>query len=146
MLKNILIMKQVRVIELKNFDDASGNIVVMESESENVPFKIKRVFTVSSQKNGIRGRHAHKHCAQLLICSNGSIKVTCDNGKEIFQFMLNRPNVGLLISAGVWAKQEYISENSILTVICNQKYSENDYIRSYKNFLKFVNLGESNDK
>ena len=37
---------------------------------------------------------------------------------------------------GIWASQDYLEENSIINVFCDQLFDENDYIREYKNFLK----------
>jgi|TARA_B110000114_G_C14954240_1_gene341630 UDP-2-acetamido-3-amino-2,3-dideoxy-glucuronate N-acetyltransferase len=135
-------MNLVKLIELQYFDDDSGGIVVMESQSNNIPFEIKRVFNVSSPKNSIRGKHAHRECTQLLVCNNGSVEVVCDNGIEVCQYTLDKPSLGLLISPGIWAQQKYIEENTILTVLCNQTYSESDYIREYKEFLEFVSNKE----
>ena len=140
MFKNIIKMNQVKKISFKSFGDDLSNIVVFESESTAVPFKIERVFNVSAPKNTTRGKHAHKKCTQLLVCANGSIKVTCDNGHEKNQVVLDKSNIGLLVQPGVWAIQEYIEDNSILTVICDEKYSEEDYIRDYQSFLKFINI------
>jgi len=53
--------------------------------------------------------------------------------------VLNKSNLGLLISPGIWSQQEYIEENTILTVLCDRGYAEDDYIREYKGFLEFVN-------
>lgn len=132
-------MDLVKLIELPCFDDGSGDLVVIEAQSDSIPFKIKRVFNVSSPKNSIRGKHAHRECTQLFVCTNGSIKVACDNGIEVCQYVLNKSNLGLLISPGIWSQQEYIEENTILTVLCDQGYAEDDYIREYKGFLEFVN-------
>ncbi|MDC1026644.1 FdtA/QdtA family cupin domain-containing protein [Candidatus Thioglobus sp.] len=135
-------MNLVKLIELPYFDDDSGGLVVMESQSNNIPFEIKRVFNVSSPKNSIRGKHAHRECTQLLVCNNGSVEVVCDSGIEVCQYTLDKPSLGLLISPGIWAQQKYIEENTILTVLCNQTYSESDYIREYKEFLEFVSNKE----
>ena len=86
--------------------------------------------------------HAHRECTQLLVCNNGSVEVVCDNGIEVCQYTLDKPSLGLLISPGIWAQQKYIEENTILTVLCNQTYSESDYIREYKEFLEFVSNKE----
>jgi len=135
-------MNLVKLIELPYFDDDSGGLVVMESQSNNIPFEIKRVFNVSSPKNSIRGKHAHRECTQLLVCNNGSVEVVCDNGIEVCQYTLDKPSLGLLISPGIWTQQKYIEENTILTVLCNQTYFESDYIREYKEFLEFVSNKE----
>lgn len=131
-------MDLVKSIKLPFFENDFGDLVSIESQTEIIPFDIKRVFNVRSPKNSIRGKHAHIECSQLLVCANGSIRVECDNGSEVSNYLLNQPNIGLLIYPGVWSQQEYLEDNTILTVICDQKFSEKDYIRSYKSFLQFI--------
>ncbi len=132
-------MDLVKLIELPSFTDDLGDLVVIDTQSQNIPFNIKRVFNVISPKNTTRGRHAHRECSQLLICTIGSIEVVCDNGIEVSQYLLNKSNLGLLISPGIWSHQLYTKENTVLTVLCDHHYSEDDYIRKYEIFLKFVN-------
>ena len=36
-----------------------------------------------------------------------------------------------------WCTQKYLRNNTVLAVLCSEKYSERDYIRSYKNFKQF---------
>ena len=64
-------MKLVKLIELPYHKEINGDLVVAEGENSVIPFSIKRVFNVRAQKGNIRGRHAHRHCSQLLICTNG---------------------------------------------------------------------------
>ena len=112
-------------------------MVVAESQGNTVPFPIARIFNVRAQKGSTRGRHAHRECTQLLICTNGTIKVTCDNGKKTSTYILDEANHGLLIEPGVWSEQKYMEENTVLTVLCNLSYDEDDYIRNYEDFLKY---------
>ena len=135
-------MELVRLIQFPLIAEDNGGLVVFEESISGIPFSIKRVFNVSSPKNSIRGMHAHRECTQLLVCNNGSVEVVCDNGIEVCQYTLDKPSLGLLISPGIWAQQKYIEENTILTVLCNQTYSESDYIREYKEFLEFVSNKE----
>ena len=132
-------MNLVKLIELPCFEEDCGDLVVVEDQDNNIPFKIRRVFNVRSPKNSIRGQHAHRNCTQLILCNNGSIEVNCDNGMEVCKYILNKPNLGLLILPGVWAEQKYIEENTVLTVLCDQRYSADDYIIEYEEFLNFVN-------
>ena len=39
----------------------------------------------------------------------------------------------------IWATQKYKSNNTILLVLCDQEYSEKDYIRDYEEFLNYKN-------
>ena len=69
-------MKSIRLVKFDYFKEIEGDLVVAEGNSDNVPFSIARAFNVRADKGGIRGRHAHHKCSQLLICVNGVIKVT----------------------------------------------------------------------
>ena len=108
-------MKLVKLIELPYHKENNGDLVAVEGESNVIPFSIKRVFNVRAQKGNIRGKHAHRQCSQLLICTNGSIEVKCDDGNTNELYVLDKPNFGLLIAPGVWAEQRYMENNTILT-------------------------------
>jgi len=130
-------MKSIKLINFDHYKEINGDLVVAEGCSDNVPFSIARVFNVRSDKWSIRGKHAHCECTQLMICTNGSVKVTCDDGKQTSVYILDKANYGLLIEPGIWAEQKYMEENSMLTVLCSHPYDESDYIRDYKDFLKY---------
>lgn len=129
-------MKSISLVKLGYFNEIEGDLVVAEGNSDDVPFSIARVFNVRADKGGIRGRHAHHKCSQLLICANGVIKVTCDDGNETSEYILDKANHGLLIEPLIWVELEYLKENTVLTVLCNFPFDEADYIRNYKDFLK----------
>ena len=131
-------MKLVKLIELPYHKENNGDLVAVEGESNVIPFSIKRIFNVRAQKGNIRGRHAHRQCSQLLICTNGSIEVKCDDGNTNELYVLDKPNFGLLIAPGVWAEQRYMENNTILTVLCNRPFEEVDYLRNYEDFKIFA--------
>jgi dTDP-4-dehydrorhamnose 3,5-epimerase-like enzyme len=130
-------MKSIRKINLNYQKGEDGDLVAAQGCSDSVPFSIARVFNVRANKGITRGRHAHRECTQILICSNGKVKVTCDNGSETSVYILDKPNQGLLIEPGVWSEQMYIDEHTLLTVLCDFPYDETDYIRNYDDFLKY---------
>ena len=68
-------MKSVKLIEFPVFEEDGGVLSVFEQNSNAIPFQIKRIFNVKSEKGSVRGKHAHRLCSQLLICSNGIIEV-----------------------------------------------------------------------
>ena len=128
-------MKLVKLIELPYLKENNGDLVVVEGEM--IPFSIKRVFNVRQQKGDIRGRHAHRHCAQLLICTNGAVEVKCDDSRTTEIYVLDKPNFGLFIPPGIWADQKYMENNTILTVLCDRPFEEADYLRNYEDFKLF---------
>ena len=135
-------MKQVKifgatVIHFKKYEDVNGVLCVYES-GQHVPFDIQRVFTVSAKANDTRGDHAHKQCTQLLICVSGKVRVICDDGTAVTQHVLDSMGVGLFVPPGIWAIEEYISNDAVLMVLCDRKYEENDYIRSYEEFKYII--------
>ncbi|MBL4783989.1 MAG: FdtA/QdtA family cupin domain-containing protein [Cohaesibacteraceae bacterium] len=125
----------VILISLPHHSRDNGELVVMESG--NIPFSIARVFTVLADNGAIRGNHAHRHCSQFLHCTTGVIEVLCDDGEQEKTYILDSSDQGLFIPPGIWAQQIYKKENSILTVLCNKKYDEEDYLRDYSKFIDF---------
>ena len=128
-------MKLVKLIELPYLKENNGDLVVVEGEI--IPFSIKRVFNVRQQKGDIRGKHAHLHCSQLLICTNGAVEVKCDDSRTTEIYVLDKPNFGLFIPPGIWADQKYIENNTILTVLCDRPFEEADYLCNYEDFKLF---------
>ena len=130
--------KSVMLIELAVKSDDSGKLVVFDAETiEN--FNISRIFHVFSDRENVRGKHAHKQCNQVLFCNSGKILVKTFDGKINEEYLLDRPNLGLLISAGIWSEQLYLTDGAMLSVICDRPYEPEDYIRDFSEFLNFVN-------
>lgn len=117
--------------------DIRGDLVVGECPRE-IPFEPKRIFMVYNVPNSkVRGAHAHKECHQFLIASHGSINVILDDGKEREEYMLSDALTGLYIKPGVWGIQYKYSEDAVLLVLASHAYDASDYIRDYKDFLKW---------
>ena len=132
-------IQSVKLIELPYYKESNSDLVVVEGQSNVFPFSIMRMFNVRSEINTIRGRHAHRCCTQFLICTNGAIDVQCDDSIETRKYVLDKANYGLLIPPRIWAEQKYIQEDTVLTVLCDRPFDEDDYIRDYNEFLKYVN-------
>ena len=131
-------MKSVQLIQFPFFKEDNGELSVFEQNPEAIPFQIKRIFNVRADKGSVRGQHAHRLCSQMLICSNGSIEVFCDDSSNQEVFLLDNPNFGLLVPPGVWAEQRYVVNNTTMTVICDRLYEAEDYISDYELFKDFV--------
>lgn len=134
MIKNSV--NYLELIKLKSDSSENGNLTVIQSFSD-IPFAFSRIFYVNAKRGSVRGQHAHKECSQFLICPTGAVSVSCDDGNNRKIFLLDKPDYGLLIPPGIWAEQTYIEENSLLLVICDKEYNENEYIRKYRDFIKY---------
>ena len=132
---------RVRGVELHEFpliQDLRGDLTVAEYPRD-VPFVPKRHFFVFNVRNReIRGEHAHRECAQFLICVSGSCRVVADDGANREEFVLNRTNLGLYLPPMTWATQYKYSGDGVLLVLASHSYSAADYIRDYDEFLRLV--------
>lgn len=121
---------------MPQYSDIRGDIVVGEIEKE-LPFKPERWFMVHNvPSKEVRGEHAHRECAQFLVCVSGKVSCVIDDGKNRTEVLLDSPSKGLLISPKVWGIQYKYSKNSVLCVFASHRYNTEDYIRDYDEFLK----------
>ena len=132
-------MAPATLINFPTHEDTNGTLGVYEC-GKLVPFDIRRVFTVSASKDDVRGDHAHKKCTQLLVCISGQIRVSCDDGSVVTQYLLDNMSMGLLVPPGIWASEEYLENATVLMVLCDRGYEADDYIRDYKKFKNFLAL------
>lgn len=128
----------IKKIELPMKHDERGDLVFMESEHQ-IPFEIKRVFYLTNlEKDGKRGFHAHKATRQVLFCIKGSALIKFDDGANKSEILISEPNTGVIIENKVWHSMEEFSEDLTMLVIASEHYDEDDYLRDYQEFLKFI--------
>ncbi len=124
--------------ELNKMHDPEGNLTYMY-ENVHVPFPINRVFYSYDIPGGEdRGAHAHKECHQFIIAASGAFEVLLDDGINKRTVLLNRPFRGLHVPPGIWASEQGFSSGSICLVLASHGYSEEDYIRSYDDYLNYL--------
>lgn len=121
---------------LPKFLDRQGFLVAYDATTD-FQINLRRVFVVTGHEGALRGKHAHKQLTQILICLHGVCRVICDDGLARTEVLLDRPEVVLEIPPGIWAEQHYAGPDSILMVLCDLPFDENDYIRDYDDFIAF---------
>lgn len=132
-------IKNCIVIELPKISNRAGNITPVQAQKE-IPFEIKRVYYLYDVPGGeTRGGHAHKDLYQLIVAASGSFDVILDDGNKKKTVSLNRPNFGLIVTPYIWRELVNFSSGAVLLVLASLNYSEDDYIRSYEDFLNFTN-------
>ena len=126
-----------KLIDIPKINNTKGNIGVIENDT--IPFDVKRVYYLFDVPSGAkRGGHAHKKLKQVILAISGSFDVVLKNGKSKEIITLNRPDKGLLIENNIWRELENFSSGSVCLVLASEEFSENDYIRSYKDYLSFI--------
>jgi hypothetical protein len=124
------------ILTLPKVANRAGNITALQSNIE-LPFSTQRVFYLYDVPGGeSRGAHAHKLCHQFLVAVSGSFEVLLDDGKTKRLVQLNRPYFGLHIPPYIWSSEINFSSGSICLVLASEKYSEEDYIRDYEEFIR----------
>jgi len=137
-------LDDVKLIPFRGMPAEDRLLVALEAERQ-VPFPIRRVFTVHAQRAGlVGGRHAHRLCQQLLVCVHGACEVTC--AAELDErrgFLLDRPDQGLLIPASIWGEQRYLTDDAVLMVLCDQLYDAGDYLRDPDAYTRYRRAGSA---
>ena len=134
--------EQPRLIDLTRIYDPRGNLSVVE-EFRDIPFEIKRVFWIYDVPGGEnRGGHMHKALYQFIVATSGSFQVKITDGLTNFSYFLNHPYIGVLVPPGYWSTQEDFSSGAVCMVLASDYFDEEDYIRDYKDFLKWIDLSK----
>lgn len=129
-----------RLIDLHSVADLRGRLAAGEIDAQ-LPFVPKRVFFVYDVPTAeVRGEHAHKTLAQLLICTHGSLSVVVDDGRARAEFHLDDPARGLYVPPHIWAIQYGYSRDAVLMVLASDVYDSTEYIRDYDEFRRIVGV------
>lgn len=129
------------LVELPIVHTENGNITVLENNI-NIPFDIKRIYYLYDVPMGAeRGGHAHYDLQQYVVAASGSFSFILDDGINKKEVFLNHPNKALHIKPGIWREMKGFSSGSICLVMASMEYTENDYIRDYRDFLNYRNNG-----
>lgn len=135
---NVYIKEFRDIVDLRNEDRPMGHLTPIEG-NEDIPFEIKRVYYITRvPENTIRGFHAHKDLQQVLLCLNGSVKVSVSDPFEKRIFILDDPSKGLYIGSGLWREMYDFSPAAVLLVLASKHFAEDDYIRDYRQYCEYA--------
>jgi hypothetical protein len=125
---------------LKTVSDLRGTLSVAECERD-VPFPVRRFFVVYDvPSRDVRGEHAHRTCAQFLICLRGSCTILLDDGRNRREVLLNSPDIGVYMPGMIWGSQHDYSPDAALLVFASHAYDPDDYIRRYEDFIDMARI------
>lgn len=131
-------MTRLNTIKLINFpvvEDTRGNLAFIQNDI--LPFEFRRIYYLFDvPSTAFRGGHSHNNQHEILIALSGSFEVVLDDGLEKRTILLNKPNIGLHITTGIWRELQNFSSGSICLVIASDVFDESDYIRDYNEFLE----------
>jgi uncharacterized RmlC-like cupin family protein len=125
-----------RIIEFPEIGNGAIGYIAI-ADNSTIPFDVKRIYwTYLTPENVERGGHAHRQLEQVLVAVSGTIKIKLESqGRQEFDFILDRPGSGLYIPGMVWRTIQY-SHNAVQLCIASTTFDEQDYIRDYETFIK----------
>jgi UDP-2-acetamido-3-amino-2,3-dideoxy-glucuronate N-acetyltransferase len=134
----------VKLYEMSHVVDHVRGHLTVGDFSQDLPFQPQRYFlTYAIPSEQTRGEHAHRQCAQFLLCTHGECHLRVDDGENCEEFCLNRPTIGVLVPPMIWTTAHLHSPDSVLMVLASHSYEPEDYIRDYAEFLTIVKAGRS---
>ena len=132
------VVRGVALHRLPSFEDMRGALAVGQFDRD-LPFVPQRFFLVYDvPTRETRGEHAHRTCAQFLVCVHGAVRVLADDGELREEFTLDAPDKGLHLPAMTWGTQYRYSADAVLLVYASQAYDPDEYIRSYDAFMRLA--------
>ncbi|MEJ0059843.1 MAG: FdtA/QdtA family cupin domain-containing protein [Terricaulis sp.] len=114
-------------LELPLETDPRGALIAAEFDA--LPFSPRRVFVVKDAPLGaVRGGHAHKSNCQALVCLAGVVRVELRHEGRTAFVDLNAAHEALVIPAGVWSSQTYLTDDAMLMVLASEPYDAESFI------------------
>ena len=128
-------MEKAKLVSVPKIIDKRGNLSVIESDN-HVPFTIKRTYLIYDVPGGeVRGGHAFIEQKEFIVALSGSLDIIIFDGVKKQKFVLNRSYQGLYIPNGLWRHMENFVTNTLVLVISNTNFNEDDYIRNKKSYI-----------
>lgn len=123
-------------VNLKEFGDDRGKLVSIENK--DLPFKMERFFYIYDTDNSsIRGNHANRNSSFLFICIVGECDILIDDGLKRQTYHLDSPKTALFCPKGVWKEMFNFKQGTVLLVVSNQAFDNDEYIRNYEDFKEY---------
>ncbi|HYC62671.1 MAG TPA: FdtA/QdtA family cupin domain-containing protein [Thermoanaerobaculia bacterium] len=125
------------VIDLPRIPRRQGNITAIETGT-HIPFEVARVYYLYDIPGGeARGGHGHRELQQLIVAAVGSFDVIVDDGSRRKTISVNRAYYGIYVPPLMWRELVNFSSGAICLVLASLPYDENDYFRTYQEFVGF---------
>lgn len=115
--------KKYYMVNIPDHVESDGRLVVAETQTNSIPFEVKRVFWVRDVADGAsRGNHATKETKLILFPVTGSCDVIVNDGENEETFHLDDPTKGLFIDAMVWRSMRNFKDGCVLEALCDRHY------------------------
>ena len=132
-------MKKIKKFKIKDYFNKKTGKLLPITFDKKFPIKARRIFFLYGKKNAIRGNHAHKKCTQVFIPIIGKfiLDIKTPNLKKKIK-LDHSVSSFVMVPPKYWCKVKFKNKDSVLMVACDKNYDENDYIRNFKKYIKYL--------
>lgn len=120
--------------------DEDGSLIAIE-EQVNVPFQLRRVFTIFQSKPGVvRGDHANRNSSFGFVCVAGTCRVRLlgKNREVMHDACLDSAEKLFWIGPMVWKEMYELSEDCVLIVLSDHLYDPDEYIYDFSVYEDYL--------
>jgi UDP-2-acetamido-3-amino-2,3-dideoxy-glucuronate N-acetyltransferase len=126
-------------INFKINEEVRGNLGVINLAE--LPFMPRRFFWIyNAPLNEKRAGHAHLICEQILFTLMGFVTIQIHDTNNIKQEIKITPSQGFYLGTKTWLELSYFSENAVLGVWASHEYDRSEYIETFEDFKKLIEL------
>jgi len=130
----------IKILEFENVTSSKKSFLSILPELEKVlscKFEIKRFYSLIDMSAGeVRGAHSHKETNQLIFPIRGDIEISVSVGDRIFKTYLLKSNIHcMFIPKNTYKHIRAIKRKTIVGILTDKEFDENDYVRNYEEFL-----------
>jgi mannose-6-phosphate isomerase-like protein (cupin superfamily) len=130
-------LKILQEIQVTTKADARGILDIADFQGFG-EFETKRVYYISKvPESNTRGAHAHKKLNQVFFALSGNFEMTVTDGLVTETVELKAHENGYFLPAGYWRDLKNFTSDAICLVLASEHYVENDYIRSFEEYLEW---------
>lgn len=127
-----------KLLEFPTVNGSKGKITTVQS-SRTTPFDVKELYYIYAVKEGKSvASHARRTIQEIYILMSGTLDITLDNGYARERYILEGPDQGLFVPPLTWVDMFNFSPDVICLVLSSGYYDDEENIKDYKLFKKFV--------
>lgn len=124
-----------RAVVVETFRDQRGRLAHWPLEGV-LGFIPRRMYIVDGAPDGgARGGGASRRSHQLLVATQGALRVALDDGRARAVITLSDTAAGLLVPPMVWTLQFGHSPDAALLVLASEPYASEERVTDYAAFL-----------
>lgn len=116
--------------------DQGGRGVTSVLEGLQLPFPVRRVYTIQGVQDTslVRGGHAHRINDQIIFVLKGEMILDIDDGEKNQTLRLTSQDPGIRLKPMLWHSMTGFSADCLAIIFASHVYDAADYISDYEEF------------